>query len=330
MKATPTPFISAVDIGYSSVKCVFGLKGDDPTSELRPAGAGPISVMSGQVGRGAADYLTVQVAGESWAAGVEPTRLDGWARELHADYPASAAYKALYYAALLMTGVDRIDHLVTGLPVSQANDAARVKALQDSLQGKHVITPKRTVEVAEISVLPQPVGAFIDYLNQEGTDAEAYEDARVLVIDPGFFSVDWVVIDAGELRNSLAGTSTSAMSQVIEEADKAISVDYGSAIGRDKIEKAIRCGTSVLVSGKSVDPVAYLTTAVKHVAHQALTAMRQQLRTDSRPFDAVLLTGGGAQFYATAAAEVFPKAKILRPTETVSANARGFWRYASE
>lgn len=326
-----TPFVAAVDIGYSSVKCVFGAKGaKTPSSELLPAGAGPVAVMAGSVARNAPDYITVQVAGQSWAAGVEPTSLEGWARELHADYPASIAYQALYNAALLMSGVERIDQLVTGLPVAQALDAARIKELRARLEGKHQITPTRTVEVADVVILPQPVGAWLDYLDQPEADHAGLEEARVLVLDPGFFSVDWVVIDSGEVRNSLAGTSTAAMSQVIEEADRAIAVAEGKSIGRDKLERAIRTGSTVSVFSKSVDPAPYLAAAAKQVARQALTSMRQQLRTDDRPFDAVLLTGGGAECYAGTAAEIFPRAKILRPKETVSANARGFWSYASE
>ena len=33
-----------------------------------------------------------------------------------------------------------------------------------------------------------------------GAADEGFDQARVLVVDPGFFSVDWVLIDGGELR----------------------------------------------------------------------------------------------------------------------------------
>lgn len=323
------PFIAAIDIGYSAVKTVFGAQNSEPQKTTLPAGAGPVLHMAEGLNRRVSDFLTVQICGENWATGVEPSRLDGWARDLHADYPASEQYRALFYAALLVSEVDQIDQVITGLPVSQAHNPARVKALRDRLLGKHQITLKRQVEVNEVHVLPQPVGAWLDYLSSPEADAAALESARVLVLDSGFFSVDWVAIEDGELRNSLAGTSTAAMSAVIEEADRAISHEHGASVGRDKIERALRDGRkTVTVYGHVVALESYLEAAAKTTAAQALMALRQNLRSDTRPFDAVLLTGGGATTYTPAVQELFPKAKILRPAETVHANARGFWSWA--
>ena len=271
----------------------------------------------------------VHIDNKPWAAGVEPYRLQGWARALFANYPATPEYKALYYASLLVCESDKIDYVVTGLPVAQAKDPERVAELRKMMVGKHEITPKRTVEVAEVYVLPQPVGAWLDYLGQNNANAATLEHARVLILDPGFFSFDWVVIEEGELRNTQTGTSTAAMSALIEAVDSEIKLEFGGAPGRDKIERAMRDGRmSVTVHGKEVDLEPYVIAAADVTAPQALAAMQQNLRTDARPFDAVLLTGGGANIYAPSVQKLFPKAQLLKSKETVHANARGFWSFA--
>lgn len=112
-------FVAALDVGYSNLKLLAGERGATPAVTLLPAGAGPATAMPlhPQTGPGSGervgqDGLEVQVDGAAWAAGVEPSRLQNWERELHADYPA------LVHAALLAAGPERIDLLVTGLPVN--------------------------------------------------------------------------------------------------------------------------------------------------------------------------------------------------------------------
>jgi len=119
------------------------------------------------------------------------------------------------------------------------------------------------------------------------------------------------------------------MSALIEAVDSEIKLEFGGAPGRDKIERAMRDGRmSVTVHGKEVDLEPYVIAAADVTAPQALAAMQQNLRTDARPFDAVLLTGGGANIYAPSVQKLFPKAQLLKSKETVHANARGFWSFA--
>lgn len=321
---------AAIDIGYSSVKIVYGSTAGKPTSITLPAGAGPISLLPKSINGSSTDHPIVQINGEPWAAGVDPTKLDGWSRELHANYPSTDQYKALFLAALLVTGADSIDHLITGLPVSQAQDAARVEALRTALTGEHQITEKRKIAVERVSILPQPVGAWLDYLTNQATDAELpLLASRCLVIDPGFFSFDWTVIEDGEMRSAYSGTSTAAMSATLEEANRLIALDHGNSVGRDKLDRTLRDGSeSILVYGENVAIKEYIEKAAATTARKAMTDVQQNLRLDTKPYDAILLTGGGAKIYAGEAHRIYPHAKILTADDTVCANARGFWSYA--
>jgi len=321
---------AAIDIGYSSVKIVSGAASGKPKSIILPSGAGPLTLLPRSFGGTNSDYPTVQIGGESWAAGIDPTKLDGWSRELHADYPSTDQYMALYLAALLVTGADTIDRLVTGLPVSQAQDNGRVDTLRATLTGTHQITPQRKITVKQVDVIPQPVGAWLDYVTNQASDAElAVLSSRVLVIDPGFFSTDWTVIEGGDMRGAYSGTSTIAMSATLEEANRLIAIDHGGSVGRDRLDRTLRDGgSSISVYGQVIEIADYIAKAATTTARQALAEMRQNLRLDTAPYDAILLTGGGAKVYADAVKHIYPHAKILTAKDTVCANARGFWSYA--
>jgi hypothetical protein len=87
--------------------------------------------------------------------------------------------------------------------------------LADQLTGTHQVTRKRQIRIKSVKVVPQPLGAYLD-LVYTLDDPDLLADSRVLVIDPGFFSVDWVVIEQAALHQSLSGTSQMATSMILE------------------------------------------------------------------------------------------------------------------
>ncbi len=324
--------IVALDMGYSNLKGAFGLHGTKvPSTFVKPAGAAPITSMAQSVGRTRQDdSIQIEIEGETWVAGVDPSRLDRYERDLHEDYPSTNTYKALFSAGLIEAGMPEVDRLVTGLPVSQSKDKALCNALKQRLTGTFQITPKQSVTVKRVDVIAQPVGAYMDFLFSKG-DVDALEDASVLVVDPGFFSVDWVVIDSGDMIASAAGTSTEAMSYVLQEADTLIRADYGKAVGLPFIEAAVRKGRGQIahVGGSQIDLSSYLDKASAKVAKTAMTKMRQSLRSLPRQPQIILMAGGGAANYQAVAQEVFPDAKVEMPEDPVTANVRGFWHFAN-
>jgi plasmid segregation protein ParM len=322
-------FVVAVDVGYSNLKIISGQLGSAPTTRIVPAGAGPVSAMPEQLGRAREDqHVDVLVNGERWVAGVEPSRLQNWERELHPDYPETLAYLALYHAALALAGAEQVDLLVTGLPVSQYQDAARREALRKLLVGAHQVTEDRQVHVKAVDVLAQPAGAYLDMVERKKGD-ELLKHGRTLVIDPGFFSFDWVLIDDGELRSANSNSSPSAMSLLIEGVDDLIQQDHGTRLGRDEIEKLVRTGAQrVQLFGAPVELARYIASAAERTAKVALTAAKQSLRSERRPVDVVLLAGGGAKVYYDAAIKAFPKARVEESDEPALANARGYWAHA--
>ncbi|MCG7871060.1 MAG: ParM/StbA family protein [Candidatus Thiodiazotropha lotti] len=320
--------ILGIDIGYSNLKLAFGPAGNKPQTILRPAGAAPADRFGARFdGRAHDDFIHVTVDGEEYVAGVSADRAELWSRSLHADYCTGASYRALFQAGLLLSGMTHIDTLVTGLPVSQHFDEIRRGAVEKQMQGVHIVGPHHNVMVEKVRVIPQPVGGLLDYISQENIDLS---DARVLVIDPGFFSVDWVVVAHKTLQRHSSGTSLNASSVVLEEACKLIGRDMGAEVSTETLENAIRNRKdSVLVAGRRVQIAPYIETASKTIGHVIADSVQKSLRTESQVVDLVVLVGGGAGFFREGIQEAFPKLEVVTPNEPVFSNARGFWLMGS-
>ena len=322
--------IVGLDIGYSNVKMVFGEKGKETTSVVFPAGAGPLDIYPRQIGSKSVVSM-VSVDGEPWVTGVNPARFDLATRVLHANYPETAEYRALFFSSLARTGMSDIDVLVTGLPVDQYLDDAKRKALEARLTGEHQIAPKRKVVVKQTVVIPQPIGAYLDMMSaiHDDREAERIERARVLTVDPGFFSLDWAMIRDSAFQKNASGTSKIASSVILDEAASLISsADFGGLFPKEDIEDAIQKGyKTVLVGAHEIDYNDYLNAASKKVSEEAMKPLLQSLRKEVSDVNIVLLAGGGAGFYREAIEDTFPKAKIILSDDSVLANARGFFVY---
>lgn len=329
MASKSKEFVLGLDIGYSNLKMAFGIKGESLKTLIKPIGAAPMSLMPQTIGGGHdAGIVQVMVDGEQWAACVEPGRIQGWERELHEDYPSTNQYKALFYAALALCEREEIDVLVTGLPVSQFKDQAFRERLKEQMTGDHQIAKSTVIKVKKVIVVPQPTGAYIDITssNISREVAALIEEGRTVVIDPGFFSVDWVTLVAGELRTNSSGTSLKAMSVLISEAARLIKDEYGGNLNIEKIESAIVNGKKEIpLYGKMVAIEPFVKDAIKKIPPLALTSMKKSMREEGLDADVILLAAGGAEFYREAAIEIFPKAQVLVSKNPELANARGFW-----
>jgi len=323
-------FAIGFDCGYSNLKIAFGdIEGKAPETMIRPSGAGPADRLPTRIGDTAADdRLYVTVRDTRYVAGVEHHFLQGMSRELHRDYPSTDAYMALYLGSLVLAGREQVDEVVTGLPVNQFAEKALRQTLADRLTGEFGVAPKRKVAVRRVTVLPQPAGAYLDWLAGVD-DFEFVENAKIVVVDPGFFSVDFVVMQGGQILDAQSTTSTQAMSVVLAEANRLIAEDFGGGVGIEGLERAVRGGTrKVLVHGTWVDTPPYLARASATVATEAVKELKTALRTGQESVDLIILAGGGGETFQDVVKGMFPRAKVWASEDPTLANARGFWQYA--
>ncbi|MHB1587883.1 MAG: ParM/StbA family protein [Acidiferrobacteraceae bacterium] len=114
------PFIVGLDVGYSNLKVAWGTAHAKPYTHIAPAAGGPAEQLSERLGSdGVGGGARVWMGDTPWVVGVEPRRIEGFVRTMPADYPQTAIYRALCFAALQGAGRDRVDVRVTGLPVTE-------------------------------------------------------------------------------------------------------------------------------------------------------------------------------------------------------------------
>ena len=322
--------VIGLDVGYSNLKIAVGDVETVPRVMVRPAGAAPLDRLGERIGaRHLPDAVIVDVGGQRWAATVEPARFEGWQRSLHADYTATPAYRALVKAALVLSERPLVECLVTGLPVEQARDPKRREALRRALIGRHA-TESGNIDVADVRIVPQPVGALVDLLWSDlaAQTLTRIEEGTVLVLDAGFYSFDWALVVAGELRRGASGTSLEAMSVLLERAAERIAEQRGGRPQPLALEAALRRGQEhLLVLGERVALKPVLADAADEVADVAMEALRQALRRECSHVDLVVVTGGGGALYGRRVSALCPGAEVRLARDPVGANARGFFHY---
>lgn len=226
----PTDFVLGVDVGYSNVKYAYGKVGSSGLStSIRPAYA--IRGKRDEMGISKHNGELEVLVGEGYWRVFDPkARVD---RELHSHYHRTDAYTALLYGSLYETYGEHngsIDTLVTGLPVSIAKDPAESKWLRNRLTGRHEISKGVFVDVKRSFVIPQGVGIINQMANDcEQISDDLLEEGIILVADPGYFSFDYVLYDAGERVEQQSGSTLHAVSVLIEQIQSLVHQDYRRA-----------------------------------------------------------------------------------------------------
>ncbi len=318
-----------LDIGYSAVKAAWGdPESLTPATLALPSIAGPrsnasLSLTGTTFDKGA----EVWIDGEPWLAGIEFHEINAAARELHHDYPSTKQYRALALAAIDAPGVTEIDSLVTGLPVVHYQDEAKRAYLETLLSGQHVIRPGRVVNVKKVTVIPQPAGTFMDMASRPAHEG-LLNNATVLVVDPGYFSVDWVIVREGVLSRHLSGSSMNAVSTILEHVDNGLRNDKKGHPGVDALERSLRHGgRTIHMYGAPVDLSPYLDRAAAELAKPVLTAINSMLRHHHSTIDVIIMTGGGSGMFLRHFAAEYPRSMVITSPAAHMSNAVGFWLY---
>jgi plasmid segregation protein ParM len=323
----------AVDVGYSNIK--FAWHGPDGVerSMCIPSGAAPLTDMpkSSQGRRDLAGGTLVQISdGEMWVAGINHRDAQKTERTLDARYPESKQYLANFLAAVELSGVgDRIDLLVVGLPVSQyyAAGGAAATALQKRLLGTHYPRHNRAVTVMSVSVIPQPLGACFAAMDADPDLQDPRK--RLLCVDPGFFSVDWVVVSDGAVRDESSGTTPKATSAILDEVRADIE-NLGIKVSVERLEEFAREGVrDVEIGGRKVDLGGYFDRAATSVGDDVAKAILRSLRKESDSVDRVIIGGGGASYYARSIKRAFGPLVTI-PANPVMLNAKGYLMWGAD
>ena len=319
-----------LDIGYSSLKLSFAAPGCAPRNLVLPVGVTRAEHAGSNYFGTGTDGIPVVVDGERYVAGIQPHMAPDSPRSLDRSYTSSGQYRALYYAALASTGQRHIGCVGTGLPVSLYFNKALREDLARQLRGRHEIGDGQVVDVANAKIYPQPAGTYIAYLSGAQGREESMRSSNALVIDPGFFSVDSVVIRHNRPYPDASVTSTEAMSRVLERADAEITRRYAEptatpGLHKATLEERLREGrTDITFGPNKIDARPYIERAANATCERALNKITSSLRGLEFNIDVVLVTGGGAWAYAPIIRETFKLQRVIVMDNAPLANAIGF------
>lgn len=330
-----SPIVRAIDIGYGNTKLTTGHQpGQDITCKMFPSLA-PQASNNGDLGAGMLakrETVKVEVNGVHYEVGPDAELAQsGIARNrvLLTDYCKSDAYMALLRGAMNYMGVSRIDLLALGLPVSTYS--THKNELMELATGSHHCGP-RTVHVANVRVYPQPLGGFFDYAVRSKLFAQMSHEINLL-IDPGFFTLDWLVTSGIKTLDGRSGAANDGgMSSILRAMAKAIAKDCQcdeTELGDvARIDAALRGTAPLRLFGETIDVNKYRPIGLAK-AEEAINAMMTSIgRTGD--IANIVLVGGGSHFYAEPIKARFPKHKIALAHDPVFANARGFQLIAEQ
>ena len=328
------PVVRAIDVGYGNTKYTTLITdgkiecGVFPS--LAPQASGGPDLAAGLMQR--RNTVVVAVEGVHYEVGKDAKLAQDatHGRVLDPDYSMTDAHMALIRGALYYMGQQKIDLLVLGLPVNTFEKyhqslAQRVVGKHDiPARGKDGVGATTEVEVASCRVIPQPIGAFFEHASRAGT-YDRMRSQMNLLIDIGYYTLDWLVADGVKMINARSGAHCGGMSAVLRAMGDAIGSHLGEQISDlSIIEDAVRNGTKPRFYGKEFDITEYIKIG-KAKAEQFVSVLVNKVGS-SMDISNIILAGGGSAFFHDVLADKFPRHEIITAGEPVFANVRGFLR----
>lgn len=335
--------VRAIDVGYGNVKYVF-----QHAEIVAPVECGMFpskSPVAGEKGLSAGlvknrDTVVIGINGTDYEVGKGVELAQGTFDEssvLEKDFCLSDAYLArlrgaLYYlmgsdektGTKYFTG-NRIKLLMAGLPVAAYRSEDLRKKLTSVLVGNHELPDGRSVFVEQAIIMPQPMGAFFEYAYEKGL-FDKMRNQTNLIIDPGFFTFDWLLSRGLTPNDGRSDSVNRGMSAVIKaiivEAKKVEGWDAEIGMLTRMLEEHFREGYPFIVYNKEYKVSKYLAAA-KGVINEAIAALTHSVG-DGADIQNIILAGGGAEIYKEALQLKFPRHEIIVMNNPVFSNVRGF------
>ena len=331
---TQPQIVRAIDVGYGNTKhTMFHEAGQDIACAVFPSIAPQASTgpdLSGGVFQRRNTFV-VEVGNVRYEVGKDARVAQdaSYGRILDSAYSLTDTYLALVRGAIAYMGVPHIDLLMLGLPVNTYEQ--HHEALAARIRGEHLVPDgdgKTTlVQVREVRVLPQPIGGFFDHSIRHQLYGKMKSQMNLL-IDPGYYTLDWVVAQGVKMLNSRSGAHSGGMSAILSAMGEAISRKLGTQLSDySGIDDALRSGTNPRFYGKEFDLAEFVEIG-KAKARQFVAVLANKVG-NGVDIDNIILVGGGARFFLEVIQEKYPSHQIVIAEDPVFANVRGF-QFAGE
>lgn len=320
--------VRAIDVGYGHTKFSVDSNGAGQVHCQRFPSIATLPAANTFVGAGfrRRNTLQVRVAGQIYEVGPEVIDAVGPHATRHRDaqFVFSPHYSALVRGALKAMQVRALDALVLGAPVANHSEVA--DHLRRQFSGRIDLDGEREVEVGQVLVLPQPLGGFAWLAEQHGI----YDRVRAqlnLIVDPGYFTLDWLVAMGTRQRPERSGSHPAGVAAIIDGLLKAIAQGRGGALDanlelRERIDRALYEGSPFTLGSHAYD-LAQHEGVIREVVHRGVTELRATVGS-SADLENIVLVGGGAPIYLEPLKQAFPQHTVLSLSDPAFANVCGF------
>lgn len=234
--------------------------------------------------------------------------------------------------ALLAEGRSTNFNIVTGLPVGFFTETKQT--ITQRFKGRHNIILRKnqqneqeqTINVNEVKVLPQPFGALFDLiLDYNGTLVdEAMASSKVGIIDIGFRTTDYIVVDNLENIDRLGGSSNTAVSTAYFMIADMLKEEFKITKPIYQLDEIVRSG-EIRISGKTYNLEEIKKHAFSVVAEKLVTEINS-VWTNKWELDMVFISGGGGMALAEHLLPHFENSMVVK--EAQFANVYGFRKLA--
>lgn len=334
--------VRAVDVGFGHVKFTEGRKGRGKI-ELGHFPSQSTIVMKGDIGVDSEALhkldvflIPIQIGDrvDNFVVGRDIDSLlssDSETTILDQDYCLSPAYMARLFGALSymyrsLPADDQpartIDMLALGLPMhtyKQYKDA-----LVKKYTGTFVINDRgHAVTIKHCTVYPQPLGSYATFVGERGFP----EPPQVLVIDPGFNTLDWFTCKGMKVQKEFIGAVELGVSQVIRAIANKLPHDIrkGASIAAISriLDESFSSGVKQFkLRGKAYDIEPHMAPG-KVIIDQAVGAVKAAMK-DAVRVDHIVVTGGGASLFLPTIQARFPDHDVVLLDNPAFSNVRGF------
>ena len=317
--------VRAIDVGYRNCKFVERVDGERIVCQAFPSIAPVASDRDLGVDRATRrNTMVVPVGKVRYEVGAEAALAQATDETHNLDdlYVLTDPYLAIVRGALRLMRVSRVDLLMVGLPVSLFKK--RRAELEKRLQGDHDLGDSKSVHIARVKAMAQPMGAFLSYAVPHAQRDTMLRERNV-IIDPGWRTFDWVVTQSLKVLDKRSDAVNKGMFAVVQAIADSVGAELGSRLSMfdlDRIDTALRTKAPAKFFGQPVELEPFVD-AGKRVVHEAITEMRRVVQ-DGSDIDNFVLAGGAAFFYRSELQKAFPKHRILQVDEPLFANVRGF------
>ena len=254
-------------------------------------------------------------------------------KPLHENYIETEEYMALMKGVLKMMNIPLIDVLVIGLPVRLYR--SRYALLKNLWKGNIYLGDDKYVQIRNVHVTIQPMGAYMDYRNYAQSTRNDNFTGRTLLVDPGWQTLDWMTVEGLNPIVDSTDSNTFGINGMLCKVARTIvdgstsELPFPSSPLLTEVDSWIRSGEISLFGGKFVTPVApYMKQGLDYV-DKAIESMFGSL-SQRHAIQEVVLSGGAAAIYRQATEKSFPHHSIVIPADPVYANVRGYQQIGLE